>query len=230
MPRTTRRLCRRLSADYAADYAADYTQTSARACKCLATLAQSVCSPEKVHISKHQCYRTMWNYISEATAKKPANKSMHEQTKQKYVSDRVCTWIYTRGRRSVMVVKPTRNLTTVFCSPRSPPSPNNVEIKQPLGQNKSSTSTLYLGEGGEGSATQKQKNKTVVKFLVGRRHFSSCLLRLVPWSRACQLCPQTLQVPHAAYRVASRCMESYMSACPHVHSSRMSISSCRVRE
>ena len=38
------------------------------------------------------------------------------------------------------------------------------------------------------------------------RHFSSCLLRLVPWSRACQLCPQTLQVPHAAYRVASCCM------------------------
>ena len=74
MLRTTRRLCRRLPADYAADYAADYTQASARACKCLATLAQSVCSPEKVHISKHQCYRTMWNYISEATAKKPASE------------------------------------------------------------------------------------------------------------------------------------------------------------
>jgi len=60
--------------DYAADYAADYTQTTRRLdadyMQTMQTGPQTMWT-YKVHISKHQCYLTMWDYLSVPTTKKP---------------------------------------------------------------------------------------------------------------------------------------------------------------
>ena len=102
-------------------------------------------SPAHVHISKHQCYRTMWDYITEP-------KLVH-------------------GMLDVhmLAVNPTRNLTTIGpLSISAPPLPqNNVEGQSWMGEKDFSKScrphNFVLGEGGR--AHSNSTNHIVVKFL-----------------------------------------------------------------
>ena len=144
-------------------------------------------SPAHVHISKHQCYRTMWDYITEP-------KLVH-------------------GMLDVhmLAVNPTRNLTTIGpLSISAPPSlQNNVEGQSWMGEEDFSKScrphNFVLGERGKGSQQLHKPHRSYVSCGEDGIFDMSPLACLV---RCVHVCTMTTQVCNLCL-----CMRCLMCTC-----------------